>query len=294
MSLKNLTSFGTVYEEKIPKEARQRLKHKFQDANLSDDLLFAVLMQNEDFCKIVLSIVLEKEVTQVRQRSVQKSIINVMGYRGIRLDVFAQLEDGSVYNVEMQKIQNDNLAKRSRFYQGIMDSVSLPSGKDVVYEMLPDSLIVFITGFDPFGKGLYKYTFENTCKEIAGLELKDGAKKMFLSTVGTKYNGESEILLQFLKYVENSVEANVGRFNELRNLNNILQKLKQDSEMEGRYMDTSWAIIEAERRATREGVEKGIRSLISYARSRGDSDREIVKVLRKEYGLTEDEALTYL
>lgn len=49
--------------------------------------------------------------------------------RGVRLDVYADDEHGTVYNVEMQTTDNKNLPKRSRYYQGQMDMDALKTGK---------------------------------------------------------------------------------------------------------------------------------------------------------------------
>lgn len=46
--------------------------------------------------------------------------------------------------------------------------------------------IIFICKFDPFGKGLYQYTFCNKCDEVDGLELGDESYKLFLNAAGTK------------------------------------------------------------------------------------------------------------
>ena len=46
----------------------------------------------------------------------------------IRLDVYAIDEDDVIYEVEAQKENTHNLPKRSRLYQGIIDSKLLPPG----------------------------------------------------------------------------------------------------------------------------------------------------------------------
>ena len=48
--------------------------------------------------------------------------------RQIRLDVYAMDEDDVIYEVEAQKENTHNLLKRSRLYQGIIDSKLLPPG----------------------------------------------------------------------------------------------------------------------------------------------------------------------
>ena len=42
--------------------------------------------------------------------------------RSIRMDVYAEDEAGNVYNTEMQNMQKTDLARRSRYYQAMIDS----------------------------------------------------------------------------------------------------------------------------------------------------------------------------
>lgn len=49
-----------------------------------------------------------------------------------------------------------------------------------------------VAPFDLFGKGLYRYTFEGTCRECPELKLGDGAVKIFINTNGTNKEDFSE------------------------------------------------------------------------------------------------------
>jgi len=102
--------------------------------------------------------------------------------------------------MEMQNdTKSDDIRKRSRYYQGLLDSPILKSGKETRYKNLPSTVIIFITQEDIFGKDLAKYTFTEQCKEVAGMELEDGTTKIFLNM--TSKNGSQELisLLQYMK-----------------------------------------------------------------------------------------------
>ena len=129
--------------------------------NLSDDKLFSLLMGYDDFCKTVLEIVLGIELESIERVEVQQTYQNVIEYKSIRLDVFANGVDGTIYNVEMQKVEDDDMRLRSRFYHGLMDVSTLFKGHK--YKGLPKSYVIFITEFDVFDRGLYRYTFKNRC-----------------------------------------------------------------------------------------------------------------------------------
>ena len=52
-----------------------------------------------------------------------------------------------------------------------MDMEMLLAGHE--YKELPNSYVIFICDFDPFGKGKYRYTFQSKCKENTEVELED-------------------------------------------------------------------------------------------------------------------------
>jgi len=56
-------------------------------------------------------------------------------------------------------ISKDDVRKRSRFYQGLIDTPVLKSGKKTKYRHRPSTVIIFITKEDVFGKDLAKYAF---------------------------------------------------------------------------------------------------------------------------------------
>ena len=87
-------------------------------------------------------------------------------------------------NIEMQcsDDQSSGLAKRTRYYQAMIDMDMLKKGE--VYNQLRPSYIIFICTFDAFDEGLPMYTFRNRCVEKDGLELGDEATKIFLNSKG--------------------------------------------------------------------------------------------------------------
>jgi len=227
-------------EQKNYSKGRERkhqyVKTKFQQANLSDDILFGMVMLNDEFAKIVLSIVLERNVVKVQKKSIQKSLLNLPGYKSIRLDVIIELEDSTICEVEMQTVKNDNMPKRARFYQGLMDAVTLYAGEEVKYGQLPETIVIFITEFDVFGKGRYKYTFKNKCLEEMDLELGDGCTKIFLNTMGEVKGKEPQELIDFLKFIHDSSEENANGNDKLEKLYQIVKEFKSSSEKEREYM----------------------------------------------------------
>lgn len=85
----------------------------------------------------------------------------------------------------MQLRDEKNIPRRIRYYTGALDQTNLKSGED--YNELKDTIVIFITPFDPFGRNRYRYTFRNTCLEEKEnpLELGDGTTKVVLNANGS-------------------------------------------------------------------------------------------------------------
>ena len=97
--------------------------------------------------------------------------------------------------------------------------------------------MIFICMFDPFGDGLYQYTFEERCLENSR-PLGDGTIKIFLNVKGKNNQEVPNALVDFLKYVENSTDACVNEFSNtnLQKLHEKVLKLKESRELEENYV----------------------------------------------------------
>lgn len=75
--------------------------------------------------------------------------------------------DERQFNIEMENhSDSDSVPKRARFYQGLIDTPILKSGRKTKYRQLPSTVISFITQDDIFKKDRAMYTFVEKCKEI--------------------------------------------------------------------------------------------------------------------------------
>lgn len=229
-----------------------------QNLNLTDDIFFTLLMQQEEFCRQVLSIILNKEFKKITYQQVQKSYQNLPGYKSIRLDVYAEDKDKNIYNVEMQKQEQKDLPQRSRYYQSMLDVSNLLSGKEVQYHQLKDTYIIFITEQDLFGLKRYQYSFENRCSEVDGLLLQDGTKKIFLNISGRNPEETDSALVSFLHYLKNTTDKAAKENEKLLQIHKIVTQLKNNEKLEGDYMNFKWLEEEAQERGWEKGLEKGM------------------------------------
>ena len=162
-------------------EETKKILEEYQ-FNLSDFALFLSVMKNPRAYQCVLSVLMDEPDIELSDVKVEQVILNKSGKRAIRLDAWAKSSDNRQFNMEMQNdAKYDDLRKRSRFYQGMLDTPVLKSGKETRYKMLPSTVIIFITREDIFGQDLAKYTFTEQCEEISGLKLDDGTMKIFFN-----------------------------------------------------------------------------------------------------------------
>lgn len=209
-------------------------KKQFKDLDLNNAFLFAAALEDEEICRLVLECILGTQVGKVKVKP-ERSILFSSDFRCVRLDIFASDELNVDYNLEMQNIDEKNLPQRSRYHQAEMDLSSLKLGQD--FKELKPSIIIFICTFDPFGRKLYRYTFEPRCLE-ADFPLEDGTKRIFLSTVGQNESDVPRDLVSFLKYVTSSTDDYVERSGDFKldKMHKRIKKLKQNRELEEKYM----------------------------------------------------------
>lgn len=230
---------------------------QFQDLHLKDAFLFGAVMEDAEICRMTLQVLLSRKVDKVTVH-VEHTLLYHPASRGIRLDVYAVDESGTNYNVEMQNRNYGNLPWRSRYHQAGMDMTTLSQGMD--FKELKPSYVIFICTFDPFGEGLYRYTFESRCRE-KDIRLGDEAVRIFLNTKGRNANEVPAELVHFLQYVEESTPecAEVLQDVTVDRLQERITDLKRSRSWEVRYMSMEEWLMEWAEEEVEEGRQKGLR-----------------------------------
>lgn len=72
-----------------------------QELNLSDDFLFAKVMENEEVCRRLLEKILDLKIKKVRFVEPQLTKDVVHDAKSVRLDIFLDDEENSVYTVSI-------------------------------------------------------------------------------------------------------------------------------------------------------------------------------------------------
>lgn len=254
-----------------------------KELNLIDDFLFDVATVDLESCKIMIELSLGIHLKGIRWKEGQKVIHNLPGKRGIRMDFCVEDEEGNFFDVEMQKRNQGNIPKRTRFYQAMLDAPILKSGEES-FDSLNPCYIVVICGFDLYGYGKYRYTFGNYCEEVPGLLLGDECKKIVLNTRGNNDSEVEQSLIDFLHYVEQSGERNLSENcdERLRRLHEKVIHIKSSEEMEAAYMrmEERDRLIREDGKA--EGEARKLIQIVCRMLQRGSSPKEIAEVLGED------------
>ncbi len=260
--------------------------------NLSDFALFLSVMKNKTAYECTLSIILDEPELKLAEVEVEQVVLNKSGKRAIRLDAWARDTLDRRINTEMQnETETDDVRRRARFYQGLLDTPVLKSGKMTKYKHLPSTIIIFITQEDIFGRDLAEYTFSEQCEEISGLPLDDGTKKIFLNM--TSRNGRPE-LISLLQYMKNTTIDNpeiIVKDRRIVTLDEIVNEVKQSEEWEAVKMNILEIGIEKGRQeGLQEGLKQGIHAMIQDNLEEGVEEKRICEKLQKNFSLTREAA----
>lgn len=230
-----------------------------KDLNLTNRFLFDEVMEDPEIHRDVLSIIFNREIPALLSNQTEKEGRLSPLIRSIRIDVFSMDEEDSVYNTEMQEERKTDLAKRSRYYQALIDTGLLEPGIPN-YNCLNDSYIIMIMPFDLFGYGKYVYTFNAQCEEVSECRLKDGATRIFLNTRGKNDDEVSKELVDFLHYLEDTTSERVAKTDSerIKRIHDRVCKVRLNEEVGVKYMQ-AW---EEKYYAKEDGREEGRKELL--------------------------------
>jgi len=227
--------------------------------NLVDRFLFSETMENPEAYQAAVEIITENEIEFLTPPMAEKELRISPQLRSIRLDVVNMGADKTIYEMEMQHQNTYNLPKRSRYYQAQMD-VSLLEPGCTDFNKLNDTCFILIAPFDIFGKGLYRYTFEGTCKECPDLTISDGAKRMFINTKGTNKDDFSQEFLDFMDYINKTTdETAAGSDSErIHIIHKNVQKIRRSEKIGVKFMQLWEEFAYVKQDGFQQGIQQGI------------------------------------
>lgn len=260
-------------------ELRKQAEERYQQLQFKDDFLFCkILVECPDIAKELLEMILNVKIKKVIPKN-QKAIEMTAEGRGVRLDVYLDDEEGTVYDLEMQTTKKSDLPKRTRYYQGMIDLNLI--GRGAKFSELKKTYIIFICTEDPFNEGRHIYSFENTCKENPQRKLGDESYKVLLNAAGTM-NDVSENLMDFFDLVL----TGKGKTKLSKEIENEVEKAKSHEEWRVEYMTL---FMRDEEKRTEGRIQATIESAVEFDRP----EEETIARLVKKFSLTEEQAKEY-
>ena len=215
-------------------------------------------------CKPLLENILNIKIRDIVYVDYEETIQMTAKSKGIRLDIYVEDDDNTVFNLEMQTTTYKELPKRSRYYQGIIDLNMIEKGES--YDILKESYVIFICTFDFFEKGRSVYEFENVCLEDSEIKLNDGTHKIFLNTKGDKsdINEELKSLLEYFDGSEPESELT-------RRIDRKVIAARKNERWRREYMSLQMEMNLKYREGLKAGEEKG-----------QENTNKLIKILLKE------------
>ncbi len=267
----------------------------YEELRFTDDFMFGKVMEDRELCRDVLECLLGEKVGELREVQTERQFRYTADGKPIRLDVYTR-DERSVYDAEMQNLNHRRaekleLAKRSRFYQSMMDADYLQKGNS--YRELPEGKVLFICTFDPFSEGRAVYTFESKCEENRELPLRDGTVRIFYNCAC-----EPEKAPEGLRELYAFLRTGEGQSVLTKKIENAVERARRNEKWRSEYMKELLHDDDMREEGREEGLEKGlergIRGFILDKLEDGVEKEIIIRKLRKVYGLSQDEAEKYI
>lgn len=226
---------------------------KWNKLTLRNNFMFRLVMEKQELCKKLIECILGIKIKSISYMEHEKSFEANLKSKGIRLDLFVIDEDGVAYDIEMQMDNSykEFLGRRTRYYVSTMDNNALKKGER--YSQLRKSYVIFICTFDPFGRGLAKYTFNAICNEDHSLVLDDGVTRVFINTEGDRHRISKE-LASLIGYISTGEVTD----DYTKDLDEEVRALRNDDGRERDYMTYMQTIMEHEDMAYSQGITQGI------------------------------------
>ena len=163
--------------KRVSEMTLEEKREKVAGFNVMDDVFFQKMMEDKEVCEELLRIILEDSGVQVIECIPQASLKNLIG-KSVILDVLCRARDGSYYNVEVQKSDDDDHQKRVRYNTALVSMYTMQAGKD--YKELPEVKAVFISKFDIFHGNHAMYHVDRVVRET-GQKVENGQSEIYVN-----------------------------------------------------------------------------------------------------------------
>ena len=269
-------------------------KNMYERLTIRDKFMFGKGTKNPEIARKMADLLTQAEIGEVTEVEREKFLQHRNSSKYVKLDMYLEDENGRVIDTEMQnksqnKMVQEELPLRVRYYQGMIDQEILSSGIDYIY--LKETYIIFICTYDPFGKGKYVYHFHMACDEDEEIQLQDKMNWIFYNTTADLSEAPGGIR-EFLNYVGNEIVDD--DFTKL--LDKEVKKARLNEEWRSEYLKTYVNDMDMRREGYIEGEERGRAEGERLGEKRGAeaAQKKLLQNLMASQKITEVEARTML
>ena len=174
----------------------EELLKQIQAMNLFDDIFTSVVFKDEGACLHLVRQLMQNPKLNIIAFRTQDAIPMLIS-KSPRLDITAEDDKGTLYEIEIQRLEEPAPARRVRYYSSVMDSELLRKG--VSYDKLPEVYLFYLSQKDIWQKGQTVYKLEQSLR--FGDELMPYENGLHTLYVNAAIDDGSDIakLMQYLK-----------------------------------------------------------------------------------------------
>ena len=174
----------------------EELLKQIQAMNLFDDIFTSVVFKDEGACLHLVRQLMQNPKLNIVAFRTQDAIPMLIS-KSPRLDITAEDDKGTLYEIEIQRLEEPAPARRVRYYSSVMDSELLRKG--VSYDKLPEVYLFYLSQKDIWQKGQTVYKLEQSLR--FGDELMPYENGLHTIYVNAAIDDGSNIakLMQYLK-----------------------------------------------------------------------------------------------
>lgn len=260
-------------------EKRERRVAEARKFNLLSNVFMSVALNDKGACQHVLRIltgITDLVVIEIRSQYRISKVVS----RDAILDILAEDGSGRLYNLEIQRSDTVDHARRTRFYGAMIDSEYLEKGCS--YDKLPEVYIIYVSERDLWKSGYTLYRVQSIYKGT-DIPYEDGRHILY---VNAEVDDHTEIA-GLMNYFKESDPNDMSQ----GELSRRIHYLKCE---EGGYEEMCEISEKIYREGMEDGMERGIREVVRVYQELGLSREEILDKLCQRFSLLPKNAEKYL
>ena len=248
-------------------EVQEALVAEAMQFNLLSNVFMSVALDDIPACQHVLRVLLGRKDLRVTKIRSQYRISKLTSHDAI-LDILAEDSEGKLCNIEIQRADTLDHARRSRFYGAMIDSKYLEKGK--MYDELPEVHIIYISETDIWKAGYTSYAVEKRFKNT-DIEYDDGFHVLYVNAA-VDDGSETADLMRYFK-TANPMDTSQGELSKrihflkceeggYKIMCEISEKIYRKGKMEGKMEGRMEGIMEGKEEGRKEERIETVRKLL--------------------------------